>query len=305
MKIPEKYDLPSSGGCDCHVHIVGSPSQYPQVADRSYTAGSAPIETLRELGRPMGVSRWVLVQPSFYGTDNSCVLDTLDALKGDGRGVIVADPAALTRAQLEEYARRGVCGVRVNFYSKFNPLAKSGVGDVLRQFGAILPRSGWHMEVIANLSTVVEAQEAIRNSTLPIILDHYGVPGDATPQSDSGRALLDLLRLPHVWMKLSAPYRVGADPLATVPPGEWLAALLETAPDRCVWGSDWPHPPSRGDQRDKEETLPYRSIDYPRLLSDFLDALPDPRLAPYILISNPARLYGFKAAQSVEAGREV
>ena len=293
-------NLPSSGACDCHVHIVGPPSQYPQVADRSYTADLALIETLRGLGRPMGVTRLVLVQPSFYGMDNTCVLDTLDALEGNGRGVVVVDPLAFTSRQIEEYGRRGVCGVRVNFYSKFNPLASAGVGEVLRRFMAILPRAGWHIEIIANLDTVIDAEAAIRSSTLPIVLDHYGVPGNATPESPLGRKLLDLLRLPHMWMKVSAPYRVGAaDPVATVPPADWLAALTATAPDRCVWGSDWPHPPSRGDQKDKNATLPYRNIDYRRLLTDFLQALPDPALAERILVSNPARLYGFGAAQSL------
>jgi len=293
-------NLPSSGACDCHVHIVGPPSQYPQVADRSYTADLALIETLRGLGRPMGVTRFVLVQPSFYGMDNSRVLDTLDGLEGNGRGVVVVDPLAFTSRQIEEYGGRGVCGVRVNFYSKFNPLASAGVGEVLRRFMAILPRAGWHIEIIANLDTVIDAEAAIRGSTLPIVLDHYGVPGSATPESASGRKLLDLLRLPHMWMKVSAPYRVGAaDPVATVPPADWLAALTATAPDRCVWGSDWPHPPSRGDQKDKNATLPYRNIDYRRLLTDFLQALPDPALAERILVSNPARLYGFGAAQSL------
>jgi predicted TIM-barrel fold metal-dependent hydrolase len=248
----------------------------------------------------MGVTRFVLVQPSFYGMDNTCVLDTLDALEGNGRGVVVVDPLAFTSRQIEEYGRRGVCGVRVNFYSKFNPLASAGVGEVLRRFMAILPRAGWHIEIIANLDTVIDAEAAIRSSTLPIILDHYGVPGSATPESAPGRKLLDLLRLPHMWMKVSAPYRVGAaNPVATVPPADWLAALTATAPDRCVWGSDWPHPPSRGDQTNKNATLPYRNIDYRRLLTDFLQALPDPALAERILVSNPARLYGFGAAQSL------
>ena len=200
-------NLPSSGACDCHVHIVGPALRYPQVADRSYTADLAPIDTLRGLGRPMGVTRFVLVQPSFYGMDNTCVLDTLDALEGNGRGVVVVDPLAFTSKQIEEYSRRGVCGVRVNFYSKFNPLASAGVGEVLRRFMAILPRAGWHIEIIANLDTVIDAEAAIRSSTLPIILDHYGVPGSATPESALGRKLLDLLRLPHMWMKVSAPYR--------------------------------------------------------------------------------------------------
>jgi predicted TIM-barrel fold metal-dependent hydrolase len=262
----------------------------------------AAVETLRALAAPTGVSRFVLVQPSFYGMDNSCVLETLDALNGHGRGVIVIDPANATPAQLEEYERRGVCGVRLNFYSKVSPLASAGFNNALQQFMKVLPRANWHAEVIATLPTLVSIAETIRHSTLPIVIDHYALPEDATPESDLGRTLLDLLRLPHVWMKLSAPYRVVHNPIATVPPAEWLAAFLETAPDRCVWGSDWPYAPPRKDQTDMTATIPYRNISYPQALANFLEALPDVALAERILVSNPARLYGFDVAQIAPRG---
>jgi predicted TIM-barrel fold metal-dependent hydrolase len=304
MILPPKSNLPFSEACDSHVHIVGSMSQFPQAADRHYTAGLATAETLRALAMPLGVSRYVLVQPSFYGVDNSCVLETLDELQGNGRGVVVLDPAAVTSAQLEEYERRGVRGVRLNFYSKTSPLASAGLVNVLGQFTEKLPRANWHVEIIATLPTLVSAAEAIRRSTLPVVLDHYGLPDDAAPESAMGRSLLDLLRLPHVWMKLSAPYRVIANPLATVPPREWLAAFLETAPDRCVWGSDWPHTPPRKDQTDANVTIPYRNISYQQALGDFLAALPDSALTQRILVSNPARLYGFGAVQNMAIGRE-
>jgi predicted TIM-barrel fold metal-dependent hydrolase len=203
---------------------------------------------------------------------------------------------------LEICERRGVCGVRLNFYSKVSPLASAGFSNALRQFMKILPDANWHAEVIATLPTLISIAETIRESTLAIVIDHYGLPEDATPKSDLGRALLDLLRLPHVWMKLSAPYRVVHNPVATVPPAEWLAALLAVAPDRCVWGSDWPYAPPRKDQTDKSVAIPYRNIDYPQALADFIEALPDPALAEQILVSNPARLYGFGTAQSATPG---
>jgi predicted TIM-barrel fold metal-dependent hydrolase len=302
MTLPPKNTFSFSGACDCHLHIVGPISRFPQSADRHYTAGLAAVETLRALAEPTGVSRFVLVQPSFYGMDNSCVLETLDGLNGNGRGVVVIDPAAVTLAQLEEYKRRGACGVRLNFYSKVSPLASAGFSNALQKFMKVLPCANWHAEVIATLPTLVSVAEAIRHSTLPIVIDHYGLPEDATPDSDLGRILLDLLRLPHVWMKLSAPYRVVHNPVATVPPSEWLAALLEVAPDRCVWGSDWPYAPPRKDQTDKTVTIPFRNIDYAQALADFIEALPDPALAERILVLNPQRLYGFGAAQTAPRG---
>ena len=301
MTVQEKRNLPAAGACDCHIHVVGPAAQFPQVATRSYTAGPALLESLRTVAEPLGVTRYVLVQPSFYGMDNSYLLETLDVLKENGRGVVVLDPAVVSSRQLKDLAARGVCGVRVNFYSKVSPLAQAGLDNVLHRFMGLLPRDGWHIEVIATLPAIVATASAIRRSPLPIVIDHYGVPEDALPQSEMGCALLDLLRLPHVWMKVSAPYRVVRDPVATSPPPAWLAAFLEAAPDRCVWGSDWPHTPPRKDQRDADVRIPYRTIDYRRLLTDFLAALPQPSLAERILLSNPARLYGFQPARSSHA----
>ena len=197
MTFPRKRNLPLSEACDSHVHIVGLTSQFPQAADRSYTAGLANLESLRALAQPIGVSRYVLVQPSFYGTDNNYLLETLYVLEGNGRGVVVVDPAVVTSRQLEEYERRGVRGVRVNFYSKVSPLASAGFSSALRRFMEILPRANWHVEIIATLPTLVSAADSIRRLTLPIVIDHYGLPDDTTPESDLGRSLLDLLCLPH------------------------------------------------------------------------------------------------------------
>jgi len=122
------------------------------------------------------------------------------------------------------------------------------------------------------------------------------LPGAALPDTHDGSKLIDLFRSPNVWVKLSAPYRVGSDALATTPPAEWLRAILRVAPDRCVWGSDWPHTPPHTDQNNPTVTPPYRAISYERLLADFLDALPDANAAKMVMSDNPARLYGFTPA---------
>jgi predicted TIM-barrel fold metal-dependent hydrolase len=301
MSLQQTYNLPSSGACDCHVHVVGPHPQFPQAAGRSYTAGVATMESLSALAAPVGVSRYVLVQPSFYGTDNSYLLETLDALQANGRGVVVVDPATVSSRQLKEFTRRGVRGARVNFYSKVNPLAQAGLENTLVQFMDLLPRDTWHIEIIATLAAIVSAAPLIRRSPIPMVIDHYAVPEDSSPASEEGLAVLALLRMPHVWIKLSAPYRVVRDRVATSPPAEWLAAFLGAAPDRCIWGSDWPHTPPRTDQEGADVTIPYRTISYERLLGDFLGSLPDRAFAERILVSNPARLYGFAAIEGAGA----
>lgn len=286
---------------DCHVHVVGPSVAFPQAEGRAYTAGLATLEQLRAAADPAGVGRYVLVQPSFYGADNSFLLQSLDSLKECGRGVVVLEPDAMSTRQLEQFERHGVCGVRVNLYSKFSPMAPGGLEDVLKRYIARMPRAGWHIEIIASLSTIAAAAPFIADSTVPIVIDHYGLPGNEGPEGALGSSLLDLLSLSHVWIKLSAPYRVAADPLATSPPAAWLSALYRVAPDRCVWGSDWPHAPQRRDQTDARISVPYRPLDYRRVLEDFIHALPAAAVADRILRLNPARLYGFRSGEN--AGR--
>lgn len=282
------------GACDCHVHVVGPLGRFPQTPRRTYTAGLATLESLRAASGPCGVTRFVIVQASFYGSDNACLLETLDTLGDCGRGVAVIDPATATPELLGDYARRGVCGVRVNLYSTVSQsAAPHSVGAVLESWFSRLPRSGWHVEIIAPLDVLDHAAQTIARSPVPVVLDHYGLPGAVSPDSAEGRVLLDLARLPHVWFKLSGPYRVLADPLATAPPAAWLRALVEAAPDRCVWGSDWPHTPARDDQMAAGKPAAYRKFPYAELLGQFIDALADPALAKQILADNPARLYGF------------
>jgi len=292
------HDLRFSGACDCHVHIVGALSQFPQVASRSYTAGVASLDSLRALAKPMGVSRFVIVQPSFYGTDNACLLEALSALGGDGRGVAVLDPMVVTADLLDQYSRRGVRGLRVNLYSKSLAGRSGSTEDLLRLAIESVPRAGWHVEIIASASTLLSAARVIENSRVRVVIDHYGLPENFTAQSSEGRKLLDLVRLPHAWVKLSAPYRVVDDPLATKPPMDWLIALTHAAPDRCVWGSDWPHTPLSRDQQGAAFAVPYRNIGYSKLFGDFVQALGDTTVNERILVTNPARLYGFRSGSS-------
>ena len=288
-------DAPIGGACDCHVHVAGPIGRYPQIAARSYTAGLATLESLQTIAEPLGVSRFVIVQPSFYGTDNGCLLETLDALGERGRGVAAVEPAAASPSLLREYARRGVRGLRVNLYSAAGEYPPHYLDKILETTISILPEESWHVEIIASLATIAAVSGTIKRARARIVIDHYGLPGEWHPESREGRCLLDLVAAPQVWVKLSAPYRTLGDPAATAPPSQWLEALVHAVPDRCVWGSDWPHTPTRDDRRGASAVAPYRKIEYARLLRDFCGALRDASLAKRILIANPERLYGFPA----------
>jgi predicted TIM-barrel fold metal-dependent hydrolase len=278
--------------CDCHVHVVGSIDRYPQVPSRTYLADVATLDVLRRLGAVRGVTRFVIVQPSFYGCDNTLLLESLNMLGGEGRGVAVIDPET-PQATLDDFARRGVRGVRLNLYSSAGRADLRPLDETFATLAALAQRMRWHVEVIAALDILARYADMLARAPVPVVIDHYGVYGDATPDDAAARRLLDLLRLPHVWMKLSAPYRVSPDPLATHPDRRWLDAILACAAERCVWGSDWPHTPPHDEHQDPSVVGAYRALSYPQLVDDFVAACGSPALADRIMRDNPARLYEF------------
>lgn len=277
--------------CDSHVHIVGPPDRHPQVAERTYLADVAALETLRRLGAPHGIGRFVIVQPSFYGIDNSATLEALDALTGQGRGVAVIDPARTSPDALSDMARRGVRGVRINLYSPM--AANKRLTDNFATTADVAKRMGWHIQVVAPLPVLLQNEVLLHQSPVPIVIDHFGLYGKAKPDTAEGRRLLELVARPHVWMKLSGPYRLDDGPLSTRPDREWVAAILKIAPERCVWGSDWPHPPAAELHTGADTIVAYRVLSYAKLVEDFLAALPPGDWADRIMRDNPAQLYGF------------
>jgi predicted TIM-barrel fold metal-dependent hydrolase len=281
--------------CDSHVHIIGPIERYPQLATRTYLALPASLDDLSRAAAPSGILRFVIVQPSFYGADNTVLLESLDTLGERGRGVAVIDPAQTSKAMLDGYAARGICGLRINLYSP----GKATGGRLARDFTEIAGLAGamgWHVEVIAPIAILAEAAGILRHAGVTVVIDHYGVYGQSTPASADGRTLLELLELPHVWMKLSAPYRVSDDPLETHPDPAWLAAILERAGERCVWGSDWPHTPGHDAQHGPEVAGVYRPLAYKTVVDDFIRALDSDELSQMILSDNPTRLYGFRSS---------
>ena len=277
--------------CDSHVHIVGPPDRYPQAAERTYLADIATLKQLENVSATRAVRRFVIVQPSFYGVDNSLLLESLDALAGRGRGVAVINPGVTSVRTLSTYAAQGVSGLRINLYSPLRE--KAPLANRFSDIAGIAQELNWHVEVIAPLAMLSENVTLLENSPVPVVIDHYGVYGSLGPAEPESRVLLKLLAMPHVWIKLSAPYRVSENPLATKPDPAWLAAILAVASDRCVWGSDWPHTPPHDEQFGSNVLGAYRNLRYETVVDDFMAAVGSVELTERILADNPARLYGF------------
>jgi predicted TIM-barrel fold metal-dependent hydrolase len=160
--------------CDSHVHIIGPVARYPQLAARTYLAPPASIDELTRAAAPRDLTRFVIVQPSFYGTDNTVLLESLDALGPRGRGVAVIDPVEASKATLANYGARGVRGLRINLYSP----GKAAPGQLAREFRAmanVAGTMGWHVEVIAPIAILAEAATLLVRTDVTMVIDHYGV----------------------------------------------------------------------------------------------------------------------------------
>jgi predicted TIM-barrel fold metal-dependent hydrolase len=165
--------------CDSHVHIVGPPDRYPQVAERTYLADIATLKQLENVSATRAVRRFVIVQPSFYGVDNGLLLESLDGLAGRGRGVAVINPHVTSARTLATYAAQGVRGLRINLYSPLRE--KAPLTNRFSDITGIAHELNWHIEVIVPLTVLSENATLLEKSPVPVVIDHYGVFGSHDP----------------------------------------------------------------------------------------------------------------------------
>ena len=285
------FDVPA-GACDCHVHIFGDPQRFPFSPARTYTPESASVGELRALHQALHINRVVVVQPSVYGTDNSCVLDALGQLGARARGIAVID-AATPESVLDEMKREGVRGIRLS-------LTQGGVTDpsaARRRVRAGIERikgRDWHIQIFAPPTIVEAIHDQALASPVPVVFDHFGgvIAARGLQQPGFG-ALVNLVRAGKAYVKISAAadlVSIQAPDYPDVAP--FAKALVAANPQRILWGTNWPHPNSANSRR-RTDTSPLRQIDDGRVLNLLAEWVPDAPTRRTILMENPARLYGF------------
>jgi predicted TIM-barrel fold metal-dependent hydrolase len=279
-----------AGAIDCHNHIVGPQSKYPMAANRTYTPPEASVAQLKALRVETGAARNVIVQPSFYGFDNSCAVDALKELGNSARGIAVV-PQDVSDAELRRLAGIGFVGVRLN-------LATAGVRDpkaAIDAINAFAPRFvslGWHIQINTELSVVAAIAQTVGSLKVPVVFDHMGNLQAETAAKEPGfGALVELVRAGNTYVKLSAPYNLSKRPdYADVIP--LAKALIAARADRMLWGTNWPHP---GNVRGLPfgEISPYQKVNNPNLVRAIEQECPDAAMRKMILVDTPARLYRF------------
>jgi len=273
--VKPKY-IPPAGACDAHCHIFGPAGKFPYAPERRYTPPDSPKENLRALHQHLGLSRAVLVQASCHGGDNRAMLDAIAWSGGAWRGVaMVGDNAS--ENELQALHQGGVRGVRFNFVRHLG-----GAPDprVFERTLAMIEPLGWHVVLHFDAEDIESHAEMFGGLRVPFVIDHMG-------RVDAGHGLdqrpfvmlLDLMNNPRAWVKISGPERISATGKPFRDAAPFAAALVRAAPDRVLWGTDFPHPNVKVMPNDGE------------LVDLFAEAVPDPGTRKRILVDNPARLY--------------
>ncbi|SHH95321.1 amidohydrolase family protein [Pollutimonas bauzanensis] len=276
--------------CDCHVHVIGDEASYPMAPQRHYTPGPAGHDDLLAHMARLSLERAVLVQPSVYGFDNRCMLDSLKRMGGSGRGIAVL-PETVDEDELAHLAGNGVTGIRINLESACNRDA-GAMRDGLALWADRVADFGWHIQLYASFNVIEAALDSFRNLPVPIVLDHFAMIPAAAGLNEPGiRRLLRQLGEGKLYVKLSAAYRISARQDQHRVPG-LAAALIDANPERVVWGSDWPHT-SRDPGIAATQVSAYRPIGAQDLADELGAWLGTEALAHRVLVDNPGRLYRF------------
>jgi predicted TIM-barrel fold metal-dependent hydrolase len=266
--------------CDCHLHVFGDPAQYPdRHPNPVHKSLEANVDDALRMHRAVGFARGVFVQPANYVTDHTYLKEALARVpRGAYRATGIMDDG-VSDQELERLHEAGMRGVRFNFVRQFkmapSPQAFQRCIDRIRPLG-------WYAKLFIGADEIADYLDMFdRISAVPVLIDHMG---RTPPDHPARKTVVDLLRRDNVWMLLSNGHRMSSEASGWGDIVELGRELYATAPDRCIFGTDWPHTHSQkeggGPQEDELIGLLYR-------------ILPDAVARRKVLVDNPARLHGF------------
>jgi 2-pyrone-4,6-dicarboxylate lactonase len=280
-----RFKLPE-GAVDAHCHVFGPPARFPYAEGRKYTPCDASKEQLFALRDHLGFARNVMVQATCHGADNSAMVDALDAAAGKARGVATVK-RDITDAELQRLHEAGVRGVRFNFLKRLVDFTPK---DELMEIAGRIARLGWHVVIYFEAADLPELIDFFVSLPTSVVVDHMGRPDVTKPIDGPEFALfIDFMqRHENVWSKVSCPERLsisgppalGGEPYPYRDVVPFARRIVETFPDRVLWGTDWPHP-------NLKEHMPDDG-----LLADFIPQIATTQeLQRKLLVDNPMRLY--------------
>jgi len=279
-----KLKLPA-GACDAHVHVFGPRNRFPFAEGRRYTPSDAPKELLFTLHERLGIEHCVIVQPACHGTDNSVTIDAIAATGSSYKGMALV-PMTISDAELKRLDAAGLCGARFHYMTH---LAKGPRIDEVISFSKRLADIGWHLQIHMEAELIADLTPTLKRSPVPVVIDHMGrIDASLGLDQPAFRALLALLTDKNVWVKVSGADRITRQgpPYSDAVP--FARKLVAEFGDRCVWGTDWPHPNHQGPTPDDG------------MLVDILaEIAPGEPARQALLVDNPSRFYRFAPARSL------
>jgi 2-pyrone-4,6-dicarboxylate lactonase len=270
---------PPPGAVDAHCHVFGPGGTFPYARERKYTPADAPKEKLWALRDFLGFERNVIVQGTCHGADNRALVDALRDAGDRARGVATVT-REVTDAELAGLHAAGVRGVRFNFVRRLVDVTPP---EVLREIAQRIAPLGWHVVVYFEAQDLAELAPFFASLPTTVVVDHMGRPDVRQPVdgAEFERFVGFMREHGHVWSKVS-----GAERLSVSGPPEYAdfvpfaRRIVETFPDRVLWGTDWPHPNMKSHMPDDGD------------LVDLLPRIaPTPELQRRLLVDNPTRLY--------------
>lgn len=274
---PQALRLPH-GAWDTHAHVIAGDAQHPFVSQRTYTPPPVSADDYVAMLDAVGLEYGVLIQISVHGVDNGLIMKALQKYPLRLRGVGAIDGSE-SDDELLRMREAGVCGVRVN------ELFAGGSGtDQLQRIADRCRPLGWHVDLALHGHRLRELAPVLRGLNVRLVIDHMGWCQTAQGVNHPDfQAVLDLACMDNCWTKLSGAYRISSQPSPFDDVAPFVQALVQAAPDRTVWGSDWPHVAITDSTRMPE----------PGMLLDTLQRhLEDPAQLQAVLVDNPLRLFG-------------
>ena len=270
-----------ANACDAHCHVFGPAAKFPFADERTYTPPESPFEAFQELQKTLGLSRAVIVQATCHGTDNRATLDAIARSNGRYRGVAIVDQT-FTDEQFEALNEGGIRGVRFSFARH---IGNAPDFSLVKRVVARIAPLGWHLVLYMEASDIIENAETLEDLPVPVVIDHMGrVETKNGVGQEAFQLLLSLLKnQEEFWVKICGAERISSEGAPYHDAVPFAQSLIEAAPDRVLWGTDWPHPNIDGpmpNDGDLMNLLPLYAQD-----KDMLNG---------ILVDNPARLYGFE-----------
>ncbi len=282
-----RFKLPPNS-CDTHFHVFGPPEKFSFAEKRAYTPPAAPIEHYIQIADVLGLQRGIVVQPNAHAFDNSATLDAIAKSHGRFLGVARVNDKA-SKDELKRLHDGGIRGVRFNILDR--PEGNIGL-DVLDRVVENITPLGWSVVLHIDPENLLNQEKRIRALSVRTVIDHIARVNPSDGINHPGfQLLLDLMKDERFWVKISGIDKICGLNLYSKNGGHYddvtpfARAVIDVAPDRVIWGTDWPH---------SNIFAPGETPNDGDLINLLLDFVPDEDIRRKILVENPAELYGFK-----------